>query len=109
MRAGEVAEAALVVESGTIVRVRLEGGGQGPAPTATVRVLDSAGRDVAGMTGLAELQALYLDRAYSRTEHRLGPLPPGRYTVQASGAGLNGERRVTLRGEAERVISVVLD
>ncbi len=109
VRAGETAETTLVVENGTIVRVRLEGSGESPAPSATVRVLDAAGRDVAGMTGLAELQELYLDRAYSRTEHRLGPLPPGRYTVQANGAGLRGERRVTLRGEAERVISIVLD
>lgn len=64
---------------------------------------------MAGMLGMEDLQALYLEGAYSRTEHRLGPVPPGRYTVSATGEGFSGERRLTLRGEPERIVTLTLD
>ncbi|MEZ6013993.1 MAG: carboxypeptidase-like regulatory domain-containing protein [Planctomycetota bacterium] len=108
VKAGERATAALTLEPGTVVRIRLELRGDGEVPPGTIRVLDERGREVSGMFGMTDLQDLYLDGAYSRTEHRLGPLAPGRYTISARSGELSGERRVTLRGEPERSISVSL-
>jgi hypothetical protein len=109
VREGQKAETALTLEAGTVLRIRLDVRGEGEVPPATIRVLDGEGREVTGMLGLEDLQMLYMDGAYSRTEHRLGPVPAGRYTVHASGAGLSGERRLTLRGEAERTLTLTLE
>jgi hypothetical protein len=109
VRAGEDAETALALEAGTVVRVKLDVRGEGEVPPATIRVLDSEGREVTGMLGLEDLQTLYLEGAYSHTEHRIGPVPPGRYTIEAHGSDFAGERRLTLRGEPERAVTLILD
>jgi len=109
VRAGATAETSLALEAGTIVRIALKRKGDGAPPAGAVRVLDASGRDVSGMLGVSELQELYLDAAYSRSEHRLGPLAPGRYRIVVAIGAETSERSVTLRGEPDRNVTVFLD
>jgi hypothetical protein len=92
------------------VRFRLDGGEEVPSH---IEVKDSQGRDVTGLLGLADIQELYSEGSFSPNEHRIGPVPPGKYKVRAwtddgRSAHKNivvdsGERekRFTLRLEAE--------
>ena len=55
------------------------------------------------------MQALYSEAAFSTTERRIGPVPPGRYKVLASTAdGRSAKRYVTIDAGGERRVSLVL-
>lgn len=109
VRAGAESSAAVVLDPGTVVRVALRRKGDGAPPMGSIQVFDDAGREVTGIFGLTELQELYQSGAYSRSEHRLGPLAPGRYRVLVRTASGEEDRRVTLRGEPECVINLTVD
>lgn len=102
IREGERAEIELGLEAGTILWIQLEERGEGGPVRASVRVEDERGRDVAALFGFQDLQVLYVDGGFSPTEHRLGPLAPGRYVVHAEAGGQSAKKPVTLEGEEER-------
>ena len=58
------------------------------------------------MFGVTDMQALYMEGEFSPHEHRLGPLPPGRYTVSAVIDGVHVEKKVRLKGEAEKRLAI---
>lgn len=91
----------LRLEPGTILRVVLRDE-QGRPASAAVSVVDEAGREMTGMFGMTDLQALYMEGEYSPHERRLGPLPPGRYTVSAVLGGREVSRKVRLHGQPEK-------
>ncbi len=74
----------------------------------SVQVFDEGGRDLTGISSVIEMQSGMLSGGYTRGETKLGPVPPGRYRVVITRDGETEERRVTLRGEPERVITLSL-
>ena len=58
--------------------------------------------------GVADILYLYGKGGFSPTEHRLGPLPLGRYVVHAKAQGRRASKPVVLRGEQERKLIVRL-
>ena len=99
----------LTLEQGTILWIQLkQRRGQGEPLRGSVRVVDEHGRDMAHLLGMADIQYLYGSGGFSPTEHRLGPLPPGRYVVHAEAEGRRASKPVVLRGEAERKLIVRL-
>lgn len=100
----------LALELGVVVRVQLLDKATGEATRASVTVLDEAQREVSGIYGLQDLQALYSGGSFSPTEYRVGPLPPGRYRVRATTPeGLDATKVVDLQaGSGERKIALRL-
>ena len=94
--AGETAEVRVVVATAAVLLVTLEDEG-GQARRARVEVLDADGRDVASLVTMEALRAL-INEGRSSEEQRVGPIPPGRYTVRATLAdGRSASRRVRVR------------
>jgi hypothetical protein len=54
------------------------------------------------MTGMSDLPALYMEGRFSPHEHRLGSLPPTRFTVVAVIDGKRVTKKVRLHGEAQK-------
>jgi protocatechuate 3,4-dioxygenase beta subunit len=96
----------LRMEHGTILIVTLEGE-SGELLRANVSVQDEDGREVSGMVALSDIMAA-LGKGFTSEEHRVGPLPPGRYRVSAE---LSDGRsvKVTLTGKAERKLNLRFD
>jgi hypothetical protein len=89
------------MEAGTLLLITLLGD-EGELLNANVSVKDAEGREVSGMLALTELMAVFGD-GFSSKEHRVGPLPPGRYRVTAElGDGRKLKKPVTLTGRPER-------
>ncbi|MGK0217407.1 MAG: protocatechuate 3,4-dioxygenase beta subunit, partial [Planctomycetota bacterium] len=107
VRAGQTTKSALVLEAGTILWLRIMDGSGDPI-AASISVRDEEGREVTGLVGMADLQALYMDGAFSMSEHRLGPLPPGKYRVRAEADGVVAEKPVRLRGGEEKRLTLRL-
>ncbi len=106
VRAGDESQVNLALEEGTILWIRLTH--EGEPVKAKVRVTDSEGREWGGMFGMDDLQSLYMEGGFSPTEHRLGPLPAGRYRVEAENAeGKSTSKPVTLSG-GERKLTLRL-
>jgi len=82
VRADEESKANLTVEIGTTLVVTLEDE-DGSARRARIQILDKDGNEVGGMMTTAQLRAIFNSGA-SPLSQRLGPLPPGRYTVRAT-------------------------
>ncbi len=98
----------LRVEEGTILWIKLKDS-DGEAVRASVSVRDTkSGQDWSAFFGMEDLQVLYLEGEFSPTEHRLGPLPPGKYRVEAKSANGSKSKPVTVRGEPERKITMRL-
>ena len=73
-----------------------------------IRVLDADGRDHVGMVS-AEQLVERLAQGFSGTRHRVGPVPPGRYTVIASlPDGRTRKKTVQLDGQPERQVKLRL-
>ena len=102
---GEVTPLTLHLEAGTILLIVLRDRSGHPA-AGTLSVRDEAGREMTGMFGMDDLQALYMDGEFSPTERRIGPLPPGRYRVIAVIDGDRVERSVRVNGEATRRVAL---
>lgn len=107
VKAGQATRAALVLEPGTVLWLSFTDSDRNPK-AATVSVTDTDGREYSGMVGMADLQALYIEGEFSPAEHRLGPLPPGKYIVRAHADGLSAEKSVRLRGDDEKRLTVRL-
>ena len=90
------------------VRFRVEGGEEVPAH---VEVLDKEGRDVTGLLGLSDIQQLYSEGEFTSTEHRIGPVPPGKYRVRAwTDEGKTAKKNVLVRtGEKEKRFTLRLE
>jgi len=106
VRAGNRSKLATRIEEGSILWIRIRDK-EGPR-RATIRIVDSTDREWGGMFGMEDLQVLYLDGGFSPNEHRVGPLPPGKYRVYAESDGLSAAKPVTLRGNEERKLTVRL-
>lgn len=105
VRSDAVAETTLRLEEGTILWIKLKDGAGDPT-TASVSVTDEEEREMTGMFGMQDLQALYMEGAFSASEHRLGPLPEGRYRVTATNASGSESKLVRLRGEASKQVTL---
>ncbi|MEM9382477.1 MAG: carboxypeptidase regulatory-like domain-containing protein, partial [Planctomycetota bacterium] len=109
VRPGEKAEAEVLLGPGATIVAVLRSKGDAAIPAGSIQVLDSAGRDVTRRIGLTDMQSLYSEAAFSTTERRIGPVPPGRYKVLASTAdGRSAKRYVTIDEGGERRVSLVL-
>jgi hypothetical protein len=104
---GETTDVELRLEDGAILWIKLQTKDGDPI-RATVRVLDENGHDMGVMFGMQDLQKRYLEGGFSPNEHRLGPLPPGKYRVIAEGEGIRANKPVTIRGGSERKITLRL-
>jgi len=109
VREGETAKVRLQLGGGVFVCVQLKGA-ESEDLRGTLRVVDDEGREVSAMIGMEDIQALYMQGGFSPTEHRLGPLPPGRYKVFATFPdGETATRSVLLRaGDEEKRLTVRL-
>jgi hypothetical protein len=59
------------------------------------------------MLGLAEIMKMFSEGNFNPNQQRVGPLPPGKYTVRATIAdGKSLTKPVTLSGQAERTLSI---
>ncbi|MEL6903878.1 MAG: carboxypeptidase regulatory-like domain-containing protein [Planctomycetota bacterium] len=107
VRSGETTEATVTVDSGTTLVVSLSDK-SGANVQSQVSVRDERGRE---MNGMLSLEAL-MERATGGAEdsaQRIGPLPPGRYTVEATAAdGRTAKRRVRLDGQAQKKLRLRL-
>jgi Carboxypeptidase regulatory-like domain len=98
---GEASHVDLQLDAGTILIVSLESE-SGEAQRVQVRVIDEAGREYASMAAPDQLERS-LSSGFSTREHRVGPLPAGRYHVIATTEdGREQKKPVTLRGQEER-------
>ena len=95
------------LEPGTILKVSVEDE-DGKTLRADVRVLDEAGRDQTNMLGQEMWQTMFSE-GFSSTELKIGPLPPGKYRVMATGPnGETSNKPVTLSGQEERSMRIKL-
>ena len=104
VRANATSEMRLTLDVGTIVKVELQSKSTRDPVRGSVRVLDAAGRDYANLFGFQDLQYLYVEGGFSPTEHRFGPLPPGRYVVHGETSEGSAKKPVTLNGGERRVV-----
>ena len=104
---GGAAKVRVALDQGTILWIKIKNA-DGDDAAASIRVVNDEGREMQGMFGMPDFQALYLEGAFSPTEHRLGPLPPGKYKVHAESGGVSASKSVRLRGEAEKMVTVRL-
>jgi hypothetical protein len=104
VRVGEVTDLDLRLDIGTIVKVQLQSKTTREPVRGSVRLLDAAGRDYANLFGYQDLQDLYIKGRFSPTEHRFGPLPPGRYVVHGQAGEDSAKKPVTLKGGERRVV-----
>jgi hypothetical protein len=79
----------------------------GNALQTWLSVTDEAGREVANMIGMAEIQEYLTGSGESRDEMRIGPLGPGKYRVRATRTdGKTQEKSVNLGGAPERKVTL---
>jgi hypothetical protein len=103
---GESKTVKLVLQGGTLLLVAVQDS-EGKSVQAAVSVLDSAGHEAGGMYGLSELMDMLQKNGLDFTTQRVGPLPPGKYTVSARTAdGKSGSKPVTLTGQPERKLTI---
>lgn len=109
VREGEAAEIEIQLEGGTMLIVTLAGD-SGEAQRAQVRVFDSEGREHSGMAAPDMIEES-LTRGFSSREHRIGPLPAGRYRVVATTPGGEEHKKlVNVRsGRDERRVRIKVD
>ena len=107
---GEERKVELTLESGAILIVELkEKEGDKSPVSASVNVTDERGREYSKLVGLNDLQNLYAATPFSTHEYRVGPIPPGKYTVVARSGELEATKLVTIRGdEGERRMTLRL-
>ncbi|MEM7518217.1 MAG: carboxypeptidase-like regulatory domain-containing protein, partial [Planctomycetota bacterium] len=106
---GETAKVELRLEPGVILWIKLKDREKQDI-RASLQVLDEDGHDWGAMFGIEDLQLLYGEGGFSPTEHRLGPLPPGKYKVIARGEdGKKATKPVRIKaGESERRVTLRL-
>ena len=109
VREGEAADAALVLDGGTVLVVSLSDK-DGNYVRCRVSVTDGDGNQVNGLWSLNDLMNALSGSGFSTDEQRVGPLPAGKYTISAiADDGRDAEKTVTLSGQEERPIRLRLD
>lgn len=108
VKESEDSEVKLVVDPGAVLLITLADE-EGNAVDCSVTVTDEEGRQVNGNWSMADLMSLFQGGAFSSKEQRVGPVPPGRYTIHAeTSAGLSATKRVTVSDQAERKVNLRL-
>ena len=106
---GESADVKVSLQPGTMLIVTTVGEEAAPA-RASVSVQDEDGREVGAMISLAEVMKLFGEGGLSSTEHKIGPLPQGKYKVKATSSdGKTVTKPVSLTGQAERKLTIRFD
>ena len=103
--AGESASVELVLQPGTRLVVEVEDG-EGKPVEASISVLVEHGRAVHGMLGFTEMMTSFGETGFDVARRRIGPLPPGTYTVTATCAAGKASKPVTLDGQPERKLKL---
>ena len=107
VNAGQGTEVQLTVDTGTILLVRVTDK-SGADVRATVSVIDEHDHEVHAMISYNDVMAS-LSEGFSTAEQRLGPLPPGRYTVTAvADDGRKVRKPVNLGSRPERKLRLRL-
>lgn len=108
VREGQDSQVELLVQPGAVLLITLADE-EGNAVDCSVTVTDDEGRQVNGNWSMADLMALFQGGSFSSKEQRVGPVPPGRYTIHAeTSQGLSATRRVTVSDQAERKVNLRL-
>lgn len=106
---GGSVEVQVALQPGTMLIVTTVGAEAAPV-RASVEVTDEDGREVGGMISLAEVMELLGEGGMSSTEHKVGPLPQGKYKVKATSSdGKTISKPVSLTGQAERKLTIRFD
>ncbi|MBK8179671.1 MAG: carboxypeptidase regulatory-like domain-containing protein [Planctomycetes bacterium] len=104
----ETAEVELHLEDGTMLVVTLTDA-DGGAIEASCRVLDAQGRQVNGVYSLADIMAVMAEGGFDSKRQRIGPLPRGKYTIEATGPDGNVKtKEITITGQAEKKVTLKL-
>lgn len=106
VQSGKEASVELGLTSGTILLVSVVDGENEPL-SASLRVIDADGHDVAGQFGMSDLMEM-LSGGFSTSTQRFGPLPPGKYQVFGDSGELSAKKPLTLSGQPERRIKLRL-
>ena len=103
----ENADVVLPLAPATKLRVRIVDE-WGAAVRARVHVFDGSSRDFADLASIAAMIA-GRQETFPASDQRLGPLPPGRYRIEASAfGGGTAETEVDLAGEEELEVAIRL-
>jgi hypothetical protein len=103
---GESKSVKLVLQGGSLLLVQVQDT-EGKNVQAAISVLDSQGHEAGAMYGLKELMEQFSKNGLDFVTTRVGPLPPGKYTVSArTSDGKTGTKPVTLTGQPERKLTV---
>ncbi|MSR61217.1 MAG: hypothetical protein EXS08_02050 [Planctomycetes bacterium] len=107
VKKGENANVEIVLYPGTTLVIEIVGD-DGEPLHAQLTVTDARGREMQGLLGMSEMAASFSEGFSSSTE-RVGPLPPGTYTVTATtDDGKKSTKPVTLDGQPERKLKIHL-
>jgi len=105
---GEVGEVDLTLVQGTVLRIEVVDDTDAHL-NAVISVTDADGHELSGMLSMADLTGASIG-GFSSEEHRVGPLPDGKYIVKATHAdGRTKSRSVHLSGQGERKVKLRLD
>ena len=107
VEAGRTARTTITLDPGTTLVVTVIDA-SGADVASSISVLDAGGREMAGMIGYAEMMARLTD-GLRTDQQRIGPLPPGSYTVRVTAEdGRTAKKSVTADGRAERKLKIRL-
>jgi len=107
--AAESASVELVLETGTLLFVKVTDKSGGDVSNAKISVVNEDGHEFTGMVSYNEVMS-GLGQGFKYDEMRVGPLAPSRYTVTATTPdGRSAKKSVTLDGKrAERKVKLRL-
>jgi 5-hydroxyisourate hydrolase-like protein (transthyretin family) len=109
VREGETSETRLQLDVGTTLLVTLTDREAQPV-RCRVLVTGSDGRQVNGLYSYQDLMDTLTQGGFSSVEQRVGPLPPGKYTIQATADdGRDARKSVNLSGQQTRRVKLRLD
>ena len=105
VRTGEPVEAQVTLDLGTMLLVTVVDASE-EAVGARISVVDDRGHEVSGMLTMDEIMSM-MGGGFSSKEQRVGPLPPGTYTVTAVlDDGRTAKKKVDLDGQEERSLKL---
>ncbi len=106
----ETTETRVSLEAATYLVVTLEEKGEPVEMRARYEVFDSNGSEVGSLMTAEQMRSLF-NQGGSNKERRMGPLPPGKYTVKATMSdGRTTDKRVSIRGRvSEKKVRLKLE
>jgi protocatechuate 3,4-dioxygenase beta subunit len=108
VRTGESTETQIALEPGTLLRVTITDDADKPVRVA-LSVRDERGFEVSGQIAMDAMMDI-VTQGISTTERKLGPLPAGKYVVNATTTdGKSVKKPVTLSGQEERKLRIKVD